>query len=63
MAVRRHPKAGERHLDLLTWGFVPHWAVDPKTERKPITSSEGKLVMSGFSVFWPTADWRLWSRK
>lgn len=24
MAVRRHPKTGERHLDLLTWGFVPH---------------------------------------
>ena len=26
MVVRRHPKTGERHLDLLTWGFVPHWA-------------------------------------
>lgn len=38
MAVRRHPKTGERHLDLLTWGFVPHWAEDPKTERKPINA-------------------------
>lgn len=26
MAVRRHPKAGERYLDLLTWGFVLRWA-------------------------------------
>ncbi|HTQ70057.1 MAG TPA: SOS response-associated peptidase family protein, partial [Acidocella sp.] len=31
MVVRRHPKTGERHLDLLTWGFVPHWADDPNT--------------------------------
>jgi len=38
MAVRRHPKTGERHLDLLTWGFVPHWADDPKAERKPINA-------------------------
>ena len=26
LAARRHPKTGERHLGLLTWGFVPHWA-------------------------------------
>ena len=24
MVVRRHPETGERHLDLLTWGLVPH---------------------------------------
>lgn len=38
MVVRRHPKTRERHLDLLTWGFVPHWADDLKTERKPINA-------------------------
>ena len=38
MVVRRHPKSGERHLDLLTWGFLPHWAVDLKAERKPINA-------------------------
>jgi len=43
MAVRRHPKTGERHLDLLTWGFVPHWAEDPKAERKPI-NARGETV-------------------
>jgi putative SOS response-associated peptidase YedK len=36
--VRRHPKTGERRLDLLTWGFLPHWAVDPKAGRKPINA-------------------------
>ena len=25
MAVRHHPKTGERHLDLMTWSFVPRW--------------------------------------
>jgi putative SOS response-associated peptidase YedK len=38
MVVRRHPETGARHLDLLTWGFLPHWAVDPKAERKPINA-------------------------
>jgi putative SOS response-associated peptidase YedK len=26
--VRRHPESGARHLDLLRWGFVPHFARD-----------------------------------
>ena len=46
MAVRRHPKTGERHLDLLTWGFVPHWADDLKTERKPINARAETVVSS-----------------
>jgi putative SOS response-associated peptidase YedK len=44
MAMRRHPETGERHLDLLTWGFLPHWAVDPTTECKPISASKGRDV-------------------
>jgi putative SOS response-associated peptidase YedK len=32
MVVRCHPKIGERHLDLLTWGFIPQWAKDAKAE-------------------------------
>jgi len=36
--VRRHPAEGARHLDLLTWGLVPHWSKDPKAERKPINA-------------------------
>lgn len=35
MAVRRHPETGERHLDLLIWGLVPHWTKDLKTARRP----------------------------
>lgn len=28
LAVRTHPKTGERSLDLLRWGLIPHWAKD-----------------------------------
>ncbi len=30
MVVRRHPDTGQRSLDLLRWGLIPHWAKDPK---------------------------------
>jgi putative SOS response-associated peptidase YedK len=36
--VRRHPESGQRHLDLLHWGLVPHWARDPKSVRQPINA-------------------------
>lgn len=28
LVIRRHPETGERHLDPLRWGLVPHWAKD-----------------------------------
>ena len=30
LTVRHNPKTGERALDPLRWGLVPHWAKDPK---------------------------------
>ncbi len=36
--VRLHPTTGERHLDLLNWGLVPHWTSDLKTARRPINA-------------------------
>ena len=36
--VRRHPETGERRLDLLRWGLVPHWAKDPKAVRMSINA-------------------------
>ena len=29
LVVRHHPKTGERHLDLLRWGLIPHFERDP----------------------------------
>ena len=36
--VRLHPETRVRHLDLLRWGLVPHWAKDPKSVRQPINA-------------------------
>ncbi len=36
--VRRHPETGERHLNLLAWGFLPHWTKDAMAARRPINA-------------------------
>ena len=43
--VRRHPETGERHLGLLRWGLVPHWAKDLKATRQPI-NARGETIAS-----------------
>jgi putative SOS response-associated peptidase YedK len=42
--VRLHPQTGARHLDLLRWGLVPHWAKDPKSGRQPINARSETLA-------------------
>jgi putative SOS response-associated peptidase YedK len=44
--VPRHPESGERHLDLLRWGLLPHFAADPKRPR-PINARAESVVTSG----------------
>ncbi len=47
--VRLHPHTGERHLDLLRWGLVPHWTQDLKSARSPINArSETAAVVPMF---------------
>jgi putative SOS response-associated peptidase YedK len=31
-------KTGERSLDMIGWGLIPHWCQDPKGGRKPINA-------------------------
>lgn len=38
MVLRRHPRTGERRLDLLTWGLLPHWTADAAHARRPINA-------------------------
>lgn len=45
--VRRHPDSGARHLDALTWGFVPAFTRDLKTARKPINARAETVAHSG----------------
>lgn len=47
MVVRRHPTVGDRHLDLLRWGLVPHFTKDLKTARKPINARSETAGTSG----------------
>jgi putative SOS response-associated peptidase YedK len=44
--VRLHPETRQRHLDLLRWGLVPHWARDPKATRQPINARAETLATS-----------------
>ena len=38
LVIRENHKTGERSLDLLRWGLIPHWCKDPAGGRKPINA-------------------------
>ncbi len=43
--VRRHPETGERRIDLLRWGLIPHWSKDKG--RQPINARAETVGSSG----------------
>ena len=43
--VRRHPETGERRIDLLRWGLIPHWSKDKG--RQPINARAETAASSG----------------
>jgi putative SOS response-associated peptidase YedK len=47
MVVRRHPKTGERHLNLLKWGLLPSWTKQPAQARRPINARSETVAASG----------------
>ena len=46
LVVRRHPETGERRIDLLSWGLVPHWTKDLKKARRPINARAETVATS-----------------
>jgi putative SOS response-associated peptidase YedK len=38
LVIRENHKTGERSLDLIKWGLMPHGCVDPRGDRKPINA-------------------------
>ncbi|UNC16602.1 SOS response-associated peptidase (plasmid) [Acidiphilium multivorum] len=46
LVVRRHPENGERRIDLLSWGLVPHWTRDIRDARRPINARAETLATS-----------------
>ena len=49
LVVRRHPGTGERRLDALRWGLVPHFTKDLKACRRPINARAE--TMASMSMF------------
>ena len=45
--VRRHPETGERHLDALTWGFIPAYTKTLKEARRPVNARSETVASSG----------------
>jgi putative SOS response-associated peptidase YedK len=45
--VRRHPDTGERHLDALTWGFIPAFTKTLKEARRPVNARAETIASSG----------------
>jgi putative SOS response-associated peptidase YedK len=47
MVVRRHAASGERRLDALTWGLVPHFTKDLKACTRPINARSESAATAG----------------
>ncbi len=45
--VRRHPDTGERRLDPLRWGLLPHFTKDLKAATRPINARAETVATSG----------------
>jgi len=46
MIVRRNPHSGERTLEILRWGLIPHWVKDLAGGRKPINARAETITSS-----------------
>jgi putative SOS response-associated peptidase YedK len=42
--IRQHPKMGERHLDRLWWGLIPHWITEASPRHKPINATAERVA-------------------
>ena len=44
LVIRENQKTGERSLDLLKWGLIPHWCGDSRGGRKPINAKAESIA-------------------
>jgi putative SOS response-associated peptidase YedK len=60
--VRRHPESGERHLDALTWGFVPAFTKTLKDARAESVATSGMFrnALAKRSCIVPAAAFYEW---
>jgi putative SOS response-associated peptidase YedK len=46
LVIRQNHKTGERSLDLLKWGLIPHWCTDPRRSQAHQRQSRERLKAS-----------------
>jgi putative SOS response-associated peptidase YedK len=51
LVIRQDRKTGERSLDLIKWGLIPHWCKDPKGGHKPINARAENVAKLSSSHF------------
>jgi putative SOS response-associated peptidase YedK len=44
LVIRENQKTGERLLDLLKWGLIPHWCSDSRGGRRPINAKAESIA-------------------
>src|SRR5215470_13503671 len=44
LVIRQNHKTGERSLDLIKWGLIPHWCQDPRGDRRPINAKAESVM-------------------
>ena len=44
LVIRQNHKTGERSLDLIKWGLIPHWCTDSKGGRRPINAKAESIA-------------------
>jgi len=44
LVIRQNQKTGERSLDLIRWGLIPHWCSDLRGGRKPINAKAESVL-------------------
>ena len=57
LVIRQNHKTGERSLDLLKWGLIPHGCSDPRGGRRPINAKAESV--SRLPTFRDTGRWFL----
>jgi putative SOS response-associated peptidase YedK len=44
LVIRQNSETGERSLDLLRWGLIPHWTKEPQTRIRPINATAERVA-------------------
>lgn len=69
--IRRHPETGERRLDVLHWGLVPHWAKEPARALRPVNARSDTVATAGMfrgayrqrRCLIPVTGWYEWQKR